>query len=107
MNAPAGTLELSLERSGGYTQTVTLIGQVIALHGTRIARELARPRPDRAAIAALELGRNAAVAVCRTLNTADAALLDEIRDTYAQMYLDLLATSNSGVGRAFRDTSGA
>jgi hypothetical protein len=93
MNAPAGTLEYPLDRSGGYTSTVTLLGQVIALHGTRIARELARPRPDRAVIAALEAGRNAAVEVCRTLNAVDSATLDEIRDTYAQMYLDLLATT--------------
>lgn len=107
MNAPAGTLELSLERSGGYTQTVTLIGQVIALHGTRIARELARPRPDRAAIAALDSGRNAAVALCRTLNTADAATLDEIRDTYAAMYLDLLAGSHPAAGRGAREPFGA
>ena len=103
MNAPAGTLEISLDRSGGYTQTVTLLGQVIALHGTRIARELARPRPDRATIAALESGRDAAVAVCRTLNTVDSATLDEIRDTYARLYLDLLAAS----GRGASSTSGA
>jgi hypothetical protein len=93
MNAPAGTLEYHLDRSGGFTSTVTLLGQVIALHGTRIARELARPRPDRAAIAALEAARKAAVEVCRTLNTLDAATLDRIRDTYAQMYLDLLAST--------------
>ena len=91
MNAPVGTLEYALERSGTYTSTVTLIGQVIALQGTRIARELARPRPDRAAIAALESARATAVQVCRTLNSAAAATLDEIRDTYAQMYLELLA----------------
>lgn len=103
MNAPA--LELSLERSGGYTQTVTLIGQVIALHGTRIARELARPRPDRAAIAALESGRAAAVALCRTLNGADPATLAEIRDAYAQLYLDLLANAGSVAGRALRGGS--
>ena len=107
MDVPAGTLELSLERSGGYTQTVTLIGQVIALHGTRIARELARPRPDRAAIAALESGRSAAVQLCRTLNGADAATLDEIRDTYAQLYLDLLAGAGRVAGRALRGPVGA
>jgi hypothetical protein len=86
---------------------VTLIGQVIALHGTRIARELARPRPDRAAIAALESGRAAAVQTCRMLNTADAATLDEIRDTYARLYLDLLAASSGSPGRAGRDSSEA
>ncbi|MBA3744756.1 hypothetical protein [Sporichthya sp.] len=107
MNAPAGTLELSLERSGGYTQTVTLIGQVIAMHGTRIARELARPRPDRAAIAALESGRHVAVALCRTLNSADTATLEEIRDTYARMYLDLLAASSPAAGRGTREPFGA
>ncbi len=107
MNAPAPTLDLSLERAGGYTQTVTLIGQVIALHGTRIARELARPRPDRSAIAALESGRSAAVQVCRTLNSVDAAALDEIRDTYAQLYLDLLAAAGSAAGRALRGRTGA
>lgn len=107
MNAPVGTLELSLDRSGGYTQTVTLIGQVIALHGTRIARELARPRPDRAAIAALESGRNAAVALCRTLNTVDIAALDQIRDTYAALYLDLLAGSQTATGRGARESFGA
>ena len=107
MNAPAPALDLSLERSGGYTQTVTLIGQVIALHGTRIARELARPRPDRAAIAALESGRSAAVQVCRSLNGVDAATLDEIRDTYARLYLDLLAAAGSAAGRALRGPTGA
>ena len=104
MNAPAGTLEYTLDRSGGYTSTVTLLGQVIALHGTRIARELARPRPDRAAIAALEAGRNAAVAVCRTLSTLDDAKLDEIRDTYARLYLDLVAATPH---RSWQDTTGA
>ncbi len=101
MNAPAGTVTCALERSGTYTSTVTLIGQVIALQGTRIARELARPRPDRAAIAALESARATAVQVCRTLNSAAAAPLDEIRDTYAQMYLDLLASTAANRRDAF------
>lgn len=96
MNAPVGTLEYPLDRSGGYTSTVTLLGQVIALHGTRIARELARPRPDRAVIAALESSRNAAVEACRTLNSADAATLDELRDTYARMYVELLSATAPG-----------
>lgn len=91
MNAPVGTLEHNLDRSGSYTATVTLVGQVIALHGTRIARELARARPDRTVIAELERSRAAAVAVCRSLGSADPATLDGIRDTYARMYLDLLA----------------
>jgi hypothetical protein len=104
MNAPVGTLEHTLDGSGGYTATVTLLGQVIALHGTRIARELARPRPDRAVIAALEAGRTAAVGVCRTLNTADGAQLDQIRETYAELYLELLAAT-SAFGR--RDSVGA
>jgi hypothetical protein len=107
MNAPAGTLEYTLDRSGGYTSTVTLLGQVIALHGTRIARELARPRPDRAAIAALESGRTAAVQVCRTLNALDAAAIDEIRDTYARLYLDLLAATSSNPARPWQDVTGA
>src|SRR3954470_17859745 len=104
MSSHAGTLEYTLDGSGGYTATVTLLGQVIALHGTRIARELSRPRPDRAVIAALEAGRNAAVQVCRTLNTADATTLDEIRDTYARMYLDLLATTSP---RSWQGSAGA
>lgn len=93
-------LDHSYVGSGGYTQTVTLLGQVIALQGTRIARELSRPRPDRDAIAALESGRNAAVAACRTLNTADEATLDEVRDTYARMYLELLSPTTSGLRAA-------
>jgi hypothetical protein len=103
MNAPAGTVELALEGAGSYTSTVTLLGQVIALQGTRIARELARPRPDRAAITALESARAAAVAVCRTLNSADPARLEEIRDTYARIYLELLA----GPAPGSRERSGA
>ena len=103
MHAPAGPVEHRLERSGTYTSTVTLIGQVIALQGTRIARELARPRPDRAAIAALERARRSAVELCRTLSAADPARLDEIRDLYARMYLDLLAGRGTGSG----DTAGA
>lgn len=103
MHVPAGTVDFALERSGTYTSTVTLIGQVIALQGTRIARELSRPRPDRAEIAALERARRAAVQVCRTLNSADPARLEEIRDSYARMYLDLLA----GTGVGTRDASGA
>lgn len=103
MHAPAGTVEHPLERSGTYTSAVTLIGQVIALQGTRIARELSRPRPNRAEIAALESARRSAVEVCRTLNSADPARLDEIRDTYARMYLDLLAGSSAGT----RERSGA
>ena len=103
MQAAAGTVEFPLERSGTYTSTVTLIGQIIALQGTRIARELSRPRPDRAAIAALESARRAAVQVCRTLNSADPDRLEEIRDTYARMYLDLM----TGTGPGTRDASGA
>ena len=103
MHAPAGTVEFALERSGTYTSSVTLIGQVIALQGTRIARELSRPRPNRAEIAALESARRTAVQVCRTLNSADPARLEEIRDTYARMYLDLLAGTRHGT----RDGSGA
>ena len=103
MQAAAGTVEFPLERSGTYTSTVTLIGQVIALQGTRIARELSRPRPDRAAITALESARRAAVQVCRTLNSADPDRLEEIRDTYARMYLDLMTGTSIGT----RDGSGA
>lgn len=107
MDGAAATIDLALEGSAGYTATVTLLGQVIALHGTRIARERARPRPDRAAIAALELGRNTAVHVCRTLNSADPATLDEIRDTYAQLYLDLLTDTGAAMGRSYRQTADA
>lgn len=103
MHASAGTVEFPLERSGTYTSTVTLIGQVIALQGTRIARELSRPRPNRPGIASLESARRAAVQVCRTLNSAEPARLEEIRDTYARMYLDLLAGTSLGI----RDGSGA
>ena len=95
MQAPAGLVQSPLERSGTYTSTVSLIGQVISLQGTRIARELARPRPDRAAITALESARATAVGVCRTLDSTDPARLDEIRDTYARMYLNLLAGTGS------------
>lgn len=87
----AGTLELSLEGSAGYPATVTLLGQVIALHGTRIARERSRPRPDLAVIATLEASRTTAVLTCGSLHRTDPAELDEIRDRYARMYLELIA----------------
>ena len=89
MNAPAQTLEHPLERTGDFTSTITLVGQVIALQGTRIARELARPRPNRAAIAELQNARSTAVALCRTLAKADAATLDEVRETYAALFVEL------------------
>jgi hypothetical protein len=104
MHAPAGTLDYTFDRSTGYTATVTLVGQVIALHGTRIARELARPRPDRTAIAALESARATAVGVCRTLNTADASTLEEIRATYTELFEELLAAT---CHRAPREPAGA
>lgn len=78
-----------------YCSTVSLLGQVIALHGTRIARERARPRPDFAVIAALESTRTAAVATCRTLHRADAGELESVRDSYARLYLELI--SGAGV----------
>lgn len=104
MDGAAGTIELALEGSAGYAATVTLLGEVIALHGTRIARERARPRPDRSAIAALEVGRNTAVQVCRTLNSADPATLEEIRDAYARLYLDLLTDTGAAMGRSYRES---
>ncbi len=89
MNAPAQTLEHPLDRTGDFTSTITLVGRVIALQGTRIAREQARPRPNRAAIAELQNARDAAVALCRTLAQADPATLDEIRETYAALLAEL------------------
>lgn len=107
MDRVAGAIDLAVEGSAGYSATVTMLGQVIALHGTRIARERARPRPDRSAIAALELGRLRAVEVCRTLNSADAATLEEIRDTYARLYLDLITDTAAAMSRSYRETADA
>ncbi|MGQ0623401.1 MAG: hypothetical protein ACT4PP_01910 [Sporichthyaceae bacterium] len=89
-----------IERAGtscvDYGSTVALLGQVIALHATRIARERSRPRPDRSAIAELEASRNEAVAACRALTSADPAALERICERWTTVFLALL-TNAAGV----------
>ncbi|MGQ0630350.1 MAG: hypothetical protein ACT4P1_04860 [Sporichthyaceae bacterium] len=83
-----------------YGSTVALLGQVIALHATRIARERSRPRPDRAIIADLERSRSEAVAACRSLSSADPAALERIWQRWTQVFLDLLTNAAAVTVRA-------
>lgn len=84
-----------LEGAAAYTATVGLVGQVIALQGVQIARERARPRPDRIAIKDWESARAAAVAVCRRLSSADPDDVDRVSREYARLYRQLVAAQTA------------
>jgi hypothetical protein len=79
-----------LEGSAAYTVTVGLVGQVIALQGVQIARERARPRPDREAIKEWESARGAAVMVCRRLSSADPDGVERACREYSRLYRQLV-----------------
>lgn len=82
-----------------YSSSVSLLGQVIALHATRIARERSRPRPDRRVIAELEASRGAAVAACRSLSSADPVALERICERWTTVFLDLLTNAAGATSR--------
>lgn len=83
--------DFPLESSEAYTVAVGMVGQVIALLGVQIARERARPRPDRAAIRDWESQRNQAVLVCRRLSSADPDGIEQVRREYAVLFHRVLS----------------
>jgi hypothetical protein len=74
---------------------VALVARVIALLGVQIARERARPRPNREVIAQLEAERGAAVMVCRRLSSDDPDGVDEVCREYARLYRRLVETPSA------------
>ncbi|HZE66354.1 MAG TPA: hypothetical protein VE081_06955 [Sporichthyaceae bacterium] len=74
-----------------YSQALTLVGLVIALHATAIARERSRPRPDREWIATLEQHRRDAVDTCRRLSSNDPDELFRVVQEYSAVHDTLLA----------------
>jgi hypothetical protein len=74
-----------------YTQALTLLGQVIGLHATAIARERSRPRPDRELITRMEQHRHEAVELCRRLTSTDQDQLDRVVREYSSVHDTLLA----------------
>jgi hypothetical protein len=74
-----------------YGQALTLLGQVIALHATAIARERSRPRPDREVIERMERHRHEAVELCRRLSSNDPDQLTRVVREYSSVHDTLLA----------------
>jgi hypothetical protein len=73
-----------------YARALTLLGQVIALQATAIARERSRARPDRELIARLEHRRREAAEVCRRLSSSDPAELSRVIREYRGVHDTLL-----------------
>lgn len=95
MDSVAHPIDLPVDGSARYTATVVLLGQVIALQSTQIARERSRARPDHVAIDELERGRTAAVLTCRSLTSAEPDAMEAVRSEYSRVYLDLLADARA------------
>ncbi|HEY2834305.1 MAG TPA: hypothetical protein VGJ14_17915 [Sporichthyaceae bacterium] len=74
-----------------YPQALTLVGLVIALHATAIARERSRPRPDRGLIASMEQHRREAADTCRRLTSSDPDELFRVVQEYSAVHDTLLA----------------
>jgi hypothetical protein len=79
-----------------YPQALTLVGMVIALHATAIARERSRPRPDHQWIATLEQHRREAVETCRRLSSSDPDELFRAVEKYSAVHDTLLAMTRHG-----------
>jgi hypothetical protein len=75
MTAPGDITVFDMAERVDYAQALTLLGQVIALYATAIARERSRSRPDHDFIARMERQRHEAVEVCRRLSSADPEFL--------------------------------
>ncbi|MGQ0463893.1 MAG: hypothetical protein ACT4QG_01100 [Sporichthyaceae bacterium] len=73
------------------TSTAALLGDVIALAGTLIARERSQVRPNRAFIDDLERTRRTAVNDCQSMGSADLAGLADLRSRFADTRVRMLA----------------
>jgi uncharacterized membrane protein YccC len=79
-----------------YAHALTLLGQVIGLFATAIARERSRSRPDHDFIARMERQRHEAVEVCRRLTSADPESLVRAVREYAAVHDTLRAMTRHG-----------
>jgi len=91
MIAPGDTAVFDMAERVDYAQALTLMGRVIALYATAIARERSRPRPDHEFIARMERDRREAVEVCRRLSSADPESLVRAAREYATVHDTLCA----------------
>ena len=91
MNQSGDTALFDVADGVDYAQALTLLGQVIALHATAIARERSRPRPDRELIARMERHRNEAVELCPRLTSSKPEELTRVVRQYSSVYDTLRA----------------
>jgi hypothetical protein len=91
MIAPGDIAIFDTADRADYAQALTLMGRVIALYATAIARERSRSRPDHELIARMERDRSAAVEVCRRLSSTDPASLVRAVREYATVHDTLCA----------------